>query len=116
MADVDMADTGGIFRPIDALAGNAPGLEDDDVLDEDIDEDGGEGGDAPGLQPGGMYEHFRFVADKGQQLVRIDNFWCCAWSMPRAIVYRWLPMPGVYGSMDAPLSPITASNLWMLYR
>lgn len=74
MADVDMADTGGIFRPIDALAGNAPGLEDDDVLDEDIDEDGGEGGDAPGLQPGGMYEHFRFVADKGQQLVRIDKF------------------------------------------
>ena len=23
---------------------------------------------------GGLYEHFRFVADKGQQLLRVDKF------------------------------------------
>jgi len=32
-------------------------------------------GDADdGIDEGGMYEHFRFVADKGQQLLRVDKF------------------------------------------
>ena len=79
MADVEMADNGDDFRPtVDDMAGDAPDSEDEDILDEDFDEDdeaeAGGHDNAQGLQPGGMYEHFRFVADKGQQLVRIDKF------------------------------------------
>ncbi|MDE6494688.1 MAG: RluA family pseudouridine synthase [Duncaniella sp.] len=42
-------------------------LEDDDALIYDVNE-------ADGADDGGMYEHFRFVADKGQQLLRVDKF------------------------------------------
>ena len=34
------------------------------IVAEDIDEEDG----------GGLYEHFRVVADKGQQLLRVDKF------------------------------------------
>jgi 23S rRNA pseudouridine1911/1915/1917 synthase len=43
----------------------------DDVDDVDDDEEA-ELADAAGEN--GMYEHFRFVADKGQQLLRVDKF------------------------------------------
>lgn len=41
-----------------------------------IDDDAGLDIDASGSEPNadGMYEHFRFVADKGQQLLRVDKF------------------------------------------
>lgn len=40
----------------------------EDIEDiEEIEENCGDGGD-------GLYEHFRFVADKGQQLLRVDKF------------------------------------------
>ena len=40
----------------------------EDIEDiEGIEENDGDGGD-------GLYEHFRFVADKGQQLLRVDKF------------------------------------------
>ena len=77
MADIEMADNGEFLRSIDDVTEDFLVPEDEDVLDEDLDEDGvgdSDAGDEQGLQPGGMYEHFRFVADKGQQLVRIDKF------------------------------------------
>lgn len=42
---------------------------DNDLLDDDFDlqDESTDGGD-------GLYEHFRFVADKGQQLLRVDKF------------------------------------------
>lgn len=42
-----------------------------------LDDDAGLDIDASGSEPNadGMYEHFRFVADKGQQLLRVDKFW-----------------------------------------
>ena len=42
---------------------------DNDLLDDDFDlqDESVDGGD-------GLYEHFRFVADKGQQLLRVDKF------------------------------------------
>lgn len=43
--------------------------DDDDELDALEGVDGVEGDDG-----GGLYEHFRFVADKGQQLLRVDKF------------------------------------------
>ena len=41
-----------------------------------LDDDAGLDIDASGSEPNadGMYEHFRFVADKGQQLLRVDKF------------------------------------------
>ena len=45
---------------------------DDELLDDELDAESelgaADGGD------GGLYEHFRFVADKGQQLLRVDKF------------------------------------------
>ena len=42
--------------------------EGDDVLDDDGDENGQ------------LYEHFRMIADKGQQLLRIDKFLFCSFA------------------------------------
>ncbi len=51
-----------------AANGETIGDEDDiDGSEDDIDEDGGE-------EAGGLYEHYRVVADKGQQLLRVDKF------------------------------------------
>jgi len=49
---------------------------DDELLDDELETDDFSPRIAEGQQPGedGMYEHFRFVADKGQQLLRIDKF------------------------------------------
>ena len=49
---------------------------DDELLDDELETDDFAPRIAEGQQPGedGMYEHFRFVADKGQQLLRIDKF------------------------------------------
>ena len=41
--------------------------EDFDLPDESIPSDGSTG-------TGELYEHFRFIADKGQQLLRVDKF------------------------------------------
>jgi 23S rRNA pseudouridine1911/1915/1917 synthase len=40
----------------------------DDAIDDALNDDVASG------EPGEMYEHFRFVADKGQQLLRVDKF------------------------------------------
>ena len=53
-------------RPADALAETAPTGEAEAPF-EGEEEDEEEGG-------GGLYEHFRVVADKGQQLLRVDKF------------------------------------------
>ena len=45
---------------------------DDELLDDELDAES-ELGTADGGD-GGLYEHFRFVADKGQQLLRVDKF------------------------------------------
>lgn len=44
--------------------------------DEDFINDTSEGADSPMVEVDGneMYEHFRFVADKGQELLRVDKF------------------------------------------
>lgn len=42
-------------------------FKDDDALINNVNEE-------DGADDGGMYEHFRFVADKGQQLLRVDKF------------------------------------------
>ena len=44
-------------------------IEDPDISDDSLD-------DSAVSSPDGveMYEHFRFVADKGQQLLRVDKF------------------------------------------
>lgn len=44
-------------------------IEDLDILDSPLDPEASDAG-----SPGEMYEHFRFVADKGQQLLRVDKF------------------------------------------
>jgi 23S rRNA pseudouridine1911/1915/1917 synthase len=44
----------------------------DDELDDAIDDALND--DVASVEPGEMYEHFRFVADKGQQLLRVDKF------------------------------------------
>ncbi|MDH6355770.1 23S rRNA pseudouridine1911/1915/1917 synthase [Dysgonomonas sp. PH5-45] len=49
-------------------------MADDFVLNEDIDDIINEGDDFTGSEQEEMYEHFRFVADKGQGLLRIDKF------------------------------------------
>ena len=41
-------------------------FEDDDALINNVNEE-------DGADDGGMYEHFRFVADKGQQLILVDK-------------------------------------------
>ena len=51
--------------PVPASAGN--------IADEEDDPEDLEGSDDP-QGDGQMYEHFRFVADKGQQLLRVDKF------------------------------------------
>ena len=53
-------------RPADVLAETAPTGEAEAPF-EGEEEDEEEGG-------GGLYEHFRVVADKGQQLLRVDKF------------------------------------------
>ena len=49
---------------------------DNDAIDDEVDlyadDDVREGEQTPDAN--GMYEHFRFVADKGQQLLRVDKF------------------------------------------
>jgi 23S rRNA pseudouridine1911/1915/1917 synthase len=40
-----------------------------------------------------LYEHFRVVVDKGQEMVRVDKYLFDRRPMPRATVYRKLPMP-----------------------
>ena len=40
----------------------------DELLDEEVDLDGAADGESS------LYEHFRVVADKGQELVRVDKF------------------------------------------
>jgi len=44
-------------------------MEADNLLDDELDY-----GMADGVSDGELYEHFRFVADKGQQLLRVDKF------------------------------------------
>ena len=47
----------------------------DDYIDDEIDGIEADGVDEDESQAGdGLYEHFRFVADKGQQLLRVDKF------------------------------------------
>ncbi len=46
--------------------------EDIELLDDDAELELGASGSEPNAD--GMYEHFRFVADKGQQLLRVDKF------------------------------------------
>lgn len=47
----------------------------DDYIDDEIDGIEADGVDEDESQTGdGLYEHFRFVADKGQQLLRVDKF------------------------------------------
>ena len=41
----------------------------EDIYTDELDAD-----EEPQPGEGGMYEHFRFVADKGQQLLRVDKF------------------------------------------
>ena len=53
----------------DSAPQSKPMTDDDDELDALEGVDGVEGDDG-----GGLYEHFRFVADKGQQLLRVDKF------------------------------------------
>ena len=52
------------------LQENAAAFDDDELYDCDTYD---EGDDQSPLSDG-MYEHFRFVADKGQQLLRVDKF------------------------------------------
>lgn len=46
----------------------------DDELDDDVPAGTADTDNDTRQQPDGTYEHFRFVADKGQQLLRIDKF------------------------------------------
>ena len=47
----------------------------DDYIDDEIDGIEADGVDEDESQAGdGLYEHFRFVADKGQKLLRVDKF------------------------------------------
>lgn len=46
----------------------------DDELDDDVPAETADTDNDTRQQPDGTYEHFRFVADKGQQLLRIDKF------------------------------------------
>ena len=41
----------------------------DNILDDELDDELTEG-----ASDGELFEHFRFVADKGQQLLRVDKF------------------------------------------
>ena len=40
-----------------------------------------------------LYEHFRVVVDKGQEMVRVDKYLFDRLIMLRVTVYRRLPMP-----------------------
>lgn len=55
---------------LDELAARSPSVS----ADFDAESDGDIDSDGPGDEEGGLYEHFRFVADKGQQLLRVDKF------------------------------------------
>ncbi len=55
-----------LMTPGAIVADGASDRLDEALLDEDVDE-----GDEQG---GGLYEHFRVVADRGQQLLRVDKF------------------------------------------
>ena len=44
------------------------------ISDEELDENGFAEGEGSEISENGLYEHFRFVVDKGQKLLRIDKY------------------------------------------